>query len=521
MNKPTQLIQGLLETSARRFPQKVACVHGNIRATYDEINTRANRFARWMIRSGIKAGDRVVMALENSVDYIIGYYGTLKSGAVFISLPTGIKHDGIRPLLAELEPAALITSGQRADIYDASLIDSTSICYCITTGANTPQKYRRCVLDSWDSIAGGDSGESDLAVPMADSALAAIIYTSGSTGKPKGTMLTHRNIVSNTMAICEYLRLTNNDIQMVVLPFSYVMGKSLLNTHVAVGGTVVINNTFLFPATVIKQMIEEKVTGFSGVPSTFAYLLHRSPLAKFRDQLTALRYCSQAGGHMSNQIKQELRRVLPDHTDIYIMYGATEASARLTYLDPLKYVEKMGSIGRAIPGVTMKVIDEKGNEMPPGQAGELVAEGPNIMLGYWKDPEATARVLDKHGYHTGDLGFRDGEGFLYVTGRKDETLKVGGHRINPQEIEDALMATELLMEAVVLGVPDEMLGKKLVACVSARNPSVSKDEILKAVLDKLPRYKLPADVHFIPSLPKNANGKIDRARCLELIRPGK
>ncbi len=329
--------------------------------------------------------------------------------------------------------------------------------------------------------------------------------------------MTHRNIVSNSSAICEYLRLTDNDRQMVVLPFSYVMGKSLLNTHIAVGGTVVINNTFMYPATVVKQMIEEKVTGFFGVPSTFAYLLHRSPLAKFRDQLSSLRYCSQAGGHMSDQIKRELRQVLPDHTEIYIMYGATEASARLTYLDPSKYLEKMGSIGKPISGVTIKVIDENGNELPAGQVGELVAGGPNIMQGYWKDPEATARVLDKNGYHTGDLGFHDDEGFFYVTGRKDEILKVGGHRINPQEIEDALMSTELLIETVVLGIHDEILGRKLVACVSARDASITKDEILRALLGKLPRYKLPEDIYFFASLPKNANGKIDRTKCFELV----
>ena len=154
---------------------------------------------------------------------------------------------------------------------------------------------------------------------------------------------------------------------MVVLPFFYVMGKSLLNTHFAVGGTVVLNNKFAFPAAVIKQMVDEKVTGFSGVPSTYAYLLHRSPLEKNRDNLGHLRYCTQAGGHMSKQIKKELRKVLPEHTKIFVMYGATEASARLTYLEPDRYEDKVDSIGKSIPGVTMQVLGKNGRKAPTGR----------------------------------------------------------------------------------------------------------------------------------------------------------
>ena len=215
-------------------------------------------------------------------------------------------------------------------------------------------------------------------------------------------MLTHRNIVDNTFSICQYLHLTKNDIQMVVLPFFYVMGKSLLNTHFAVGGTVVINNQFAFPAAVIKEMITEKVTGFSGVPSTFAYLVHRSPLAANRENLTSLRYVSQAGGHMSKAVKEELRRVLPSHTEIVVMYGATEAAARLSYLEPSRFAEKMDSIGKAIPGVTLKVIKENGQEAAVGEVGELVASGSNIMQGYWRNPEATNKALANGWYHTGD-----------------------------------------------------------------------------------------------------------------------
>jgi len=353
-------------------------------------------------------------------------------------------------------------------------------------------------------------------VEVGENSLASIIYTSGSTGEAKGVMLTHHNIVSNTLAICEYLQLTENDIQMVVLPFFYVMGKSLLNTHFAVGGRVILNNKFAFPATVLKQMEEEHVTGFSGVPSTYAYLLHRSLLAKYKDKLGSLRYCSQAGGHMAKALKEELRQVLPDHVEIYIMYGATEASARLTYLSPDRFQDKMGSIGKPIPGVTVKVLDSEGNEKPAGEVGELVAYGANIMQGYWHDPEATSKALDKNGYHTGDLGYRDSEGFFFVLGRKDNLLKVGGHRINPLEIEDIILSSGLVIEAVVLGIPDNLLGHKLVAVATPKNGNCSSKDIQAYCAQNLPKYKIPSEFNLVRSLPKNPSGKIDRKKCEEL-----
>jgi acyl-CoA synthetase (AMP-forming)/AMP-acid ligase II len=358
----------------------------------------------------------------------------------------------------------------------------------------------------------------DPGVEIDDSALASIIYTSGSTGNPKGVMLSHGNIVSNVHSICQYLSITDKDIQMVVLPFFYVMGKSLLNTHFAAGGAVVINNKFAYPASVIQQMIDEKVTAFSGVPSTYAYLLHRSPLEKYRDKLKSLRYCSQAGGHMSNQVKKELRQVLPRHTKIFIMYGATEASARLTYLEPDRFEEKMGSIGRPIQNVTLRILGENGQKLTAGQTGELVASGPIIMQGYWRDKKATSSVLTQNGYHTGDLGYQDKDGYFYVIGREDNLLKIGGYRINLQEIEDVLISTGLVIEAAVFGVADELLGCKLIAVATPKNGDCTERNIIISCAEKLPKYKLPAAIKLVKSLPKGTNGKINQEKCMELIK---
>ena len=510
-------VHTLLEASARLRPDKLAYVQDEERVSYRQLNAMANRLAFWLLGQGVGPGDRVVLLLENSLQYVAGYYGTLKAGGVAVPINCEIKPESLAGLLSELQPRALISCRRSEGLLRQVDPDRLGIPLMLIRNPAHPWSSQRCRVSAWEDLA-GEGGAADPEVALEPRALASIIYTSGSTGKPKGVMLTHGNILANTGSIVQYLELTETDIQMVVLPFFYVMGKSLLNTHVAVGGTVVVNNGFAYPASVIGQMAAERVTGNSGVPSTYAYLLHRSPLAAYRDRLDALRYCTQAGGHMSREIKEKLLRALPPQTRLFVMYGATEASARLTYVEPERLASKIDSIGRAIPGVSVRVLDEQGRELPPGESGELVASGANIMQGYWRDPQATAAVLDQNGYHTGDLGYQDEDGYLFVTGRKDDLLKVGGHRIDPQEIEDALMATGLLLEVAVLGVEDELLGKRLVALAVPLDRETGASRVLSLCLAQLPRHKLPTELRFVGALPKYASSKIDRAGCLVLFR---
>lgn len=511
-----KLVHEFLINSTENNPDKVCIIHEKHRITYKEITARAKQLANHLVQSGIKNGDRVVLIHENSVEYVVSYYGILLAGGVVVSLNPGTQPEGLLPLFEELQPSTLIFSFKVFRTIRNINSFPPSLKNVICTGTKFTADI---ALQSGISFFEDFSNNPEtLPEPIIDeNDLAAIIYTSGSTGKPKGVMLTHKNIVANTNSICSYLRLTENDIQMVVLPFFYVMGKSLLNTHIAVGGTVVINNKFAFPATVVNQMIQEKCTGFSGVPSTFAYLLHRSPLASSREQLTSLRYVSQAGGHMAKQVKLALKEILPNHTDIVIMYGATEASARLTWLDPRKFIEKIDSIGKAIPGVTITILDSEGRSLPPHQTGEITASGDNIMQGYWKNSEATEKVLDSNGYHTGDLGYIDDDGFIFITGRRDNQLKVGGHRVDPQEIEDTIMTSNMVVETAVIGLPDDLLGNKLYCLAVPQDGEIKGKSILMYASENLPKHKIPSELFLIKTLPKNASGKIDRAACAQVI----
>ncbi len=509
------LIHHFIENAADRNPDKIAIVHDDHRVSYGSLNAQAESLAGQLAGSGVKKGDRVVLLLENSADYIISYYAALKVGAVVAPMNPGLKPDGLQYLLDELEPAVMIASFKSERLMKA--IDLTGLGLKLVVIKQPKMAWQGLPFAHISLEEAVSQTTTDWEKhSIEDSDLASIIYTSGSTGEPKGVMLSHGNIVTNTKSICQYLSLCDNDIQMVVLPFFYVMGKSLLNTHMSVGGTVVINNRFMYPADVVNQMVTEKVTGFSGVPSTYAYLLNRSPLAACRDQLNHLRYCSQAGGHMARTLKMELREALPRHTDIVVMYGATEASARLTYLAPDHFASKMDSIGKPIPGVTVGIFNNEEKEVSDGQEGELVASGPNIMKGYWKNPKDTTKVLGEHGYHTGDIGYRDKDGFLHVLRRKDGLLKVGGHRVNPTEIEDAIMATDMVIEAAVVGTPDKLMGNILSAIVVFKENETQTNDLLEKCAATLPSHKVPAHVISTRALPKNASGKIDKALCAKL-----
>jgi acyl-CoA synthetase (AMP-forming)/AMP-acid ligase II len=510
------LIHHFLESAARRQPQKTAMVCGQRRHSYQELELQSNRLAAWLSEGGLQPGERVLLVSENGPAYVAGYFGILKAGGVVVPANTESRAHELRRIAGQIEAVAAIGSRRFEKLlYDADLAG----CGTRRVGIFGPVldwKGQALSCHDLDPVASQGNAQPP-GTSIRPESLASIIFTSGSTGTPKGVMLSHRNIVANVHAICRYQELSSDDIHMVVLPFFYVMGQSLLNTHFAVGGTVIVNNQFAYPATVVKQMVEEKVTGFSGVPSTYAYLIHRSPIKKVAGSLQALRFCAQAGGHMAMHLKRELRAILPAHTRIFIMYGATEAAARITYLDPAHYDAKIGSIGKAIPGMTVRIVDPQRQPLPAGAEGELVAQGPSIMMGYWRDPDATAAVLDGDGYRTGDLGYQDNEGFIFITGRKDGLIKVSGHRVNPQEIEETLVASNLLLEVAVVSRPDEMAGNLLVAIAAPKEEACRPEDLLRFCTERLPSFKIPSEIRLIKSLPKNSSGKIDKKQCGQIV----
>lgn len=503
------LIHHSLEENAERFPYKDTAIQMGGRINYLELEAAANRLANHLIDLGIKPGDRICILLEPSINYIIAYFGILKAGAVVVSLNTQAAIRNFRNTLGNCQVSGLIVNKNLAHIVNEIHSDLPSLNFVISEGSHDcfPRDIK---ADFWLDIQ-LKSNPTRPTIAHKENDIAQIIYTSGTTGSPKGVTLSHKNLHANTVSIVKYLDLRPDDRVMAILPFYYSYGNSLLLTHMYCGGSVVIDNRFAYPNIILEIMAQERVTGFSGVPSSFAILMHRSNIYDYR--FKHLRYITQAGGPMSPALTQKIMEILP-HIKVYIMYGQTEASARLSYLEPDKLPEKIGSIGKAIPGVELTIKDEKGKVCKPGEVGEIIASGDNIMIGYWNQPEETKKVLKEDGLHTGDLARTDEDGYLYIVSRRSDMIKSGAHRISPKEIEEVIVEFPSIIESAVFGVPDEILGEAIVAYVVSKE-KVDINELRKHLSLNLATFNIPREIIQVESLPKTPSDKIKRFELAE------
>ena len=500
------LVHRWVEDAARRTPNAVALVDPAQQVTYGRLDRRANQCAHLFRRQGVMRGDRVVIALDNGVEMVAAYLGALKAGAAAVPMAAGPRNDRLAHAVADCTPRAAVIDAATARQLRSAVSSVPSVFVVDPSVGDGMIPF---------SAVEGCPGDPVPVRPI-DLDLAAIIYTSGSTGEPRGVMLTHRNFVANARSIISYLQLTAADRVMCVLPFNYVYGLSLLHTHLAVGGSVVIENRSAFPNVVLAAMQAHQVTGFSGVPSTFALMLHRSNIAD--TPLPHLRYVTVAGGALApTKIDEWLRR--GPTTEFFVMYGATEAGARLTYLPPADRSRKVGSIGRAIPNVEIVVETALGKRAAPGEIGELVARGSNISCGYWNNPQETALRFNASGYRTGDLGYADQDGYLFLVGRQHDMIKVGAHRVGPKEIEDVLHAHPAVYEAAVVGAPHEFLGEAPVAVVALKSAMADPQNELRAFCAlRMEPHKVPLRIVQLDALPKLPGaGKLDRQALRALV----
>jgi acyl-CoA synthetase (AMP-forming)/AMP-acid ligase II len=295
---------------------------------------------------------------------------------------------------------------------------------------------------------------------------------------------------------------------LVVLPFYYCYGLSLFHTHLRAGGSIVLNNSFIFLGNIIKDLKDHKCTGFAGVPSHFQILLRKSESFK-ETHFPDLKYVTQAGGKLAPIFIDEFRKSFPEIKFI-VMYGQTEATARLSYLPPDLYEKKKGSMGKGIPGVELKVINEKGERIKPGETGEVIARGDNIMIGYFADEEGTRNALRNGWLYTGDLGTVDKDGYIYLTARKKEIIKVRGKRISPKEIEAVILEIPEVIDCSIEGIEDEIEGEMLKATVVIRKDAknlISRESILEHCSKHLALYKIPHVYELKEELTISATGK--------------
>jgi long-chain acyl-CoA synthetase len=474
--------------------------------TYGDLRLAATDVAKYLVREGGVKGDRALLVSENGFFWVAAYLGILRAGLVCVPLPPSISPQDLDQILGTTESRFAFLQSSVAhkhkdrfgqiDVVTDKASTSPNGIYPPVSLKQVPESVRS-VQCSFPSVEAVD--------------LAALMFTSGSAGKPQGVMVSHGNIIANTESVIEYLKLTDSDRMMTVLPFHYCFGTSLLHTHLRVGGSLVVDQRFLYPETILQVMLETECTGFAGVPSHFQILLRNSSLRK--KTFPHLRYVQQAGGHLAPMFIRELREALPG-TQIFVMYGQTEATARLSYLPPERLDQKLGSIGKGIPDVKLCVVDESGNDVGPEQVGEIVAEGENVALGYWRAPEATAATFRNGRLHTGDMATVDKDGYIYIVDRAKDFLKIGGKRISCRQIEDQLLECDELLEAAVVGIPDEILGEAVKAFVVPHTPNCNglRETLYRFCRENMPPDLVPKDIALVQALPKNSAGKVLKRR---------
>ncbi len=502
------LLHDYLLKSAALFPNKDVLLFGKKTVTYEQLLSASLSVATWLDHLDLESGFRVGILTDDPLEYSASYFGVLMAGGVVLGLNTQTSDRSLAFTLNDSQTSVLIGSKKFVSYVERILPSLDSLVAIAFTDGVVPVHQSNLSSENLTTLLNREKPKKHLFPYRSSCDLAQIIYTSGTTGKPKGVMLRHANLVANTESIVNYLQLTEHDRVMAVLPFFYSYGNSILLTHIAVGGSLVVNQNFMYPNVILNQMVEQRVTGFSGVPSTFAILLNRSAIDDY--SFPDLRYLTQAGAAMSPSLAERLEKIFPD-ADIYIMYGQTEASARLSYLEPKELKRKSGSIGKAIPGVELLLLDKNGKNTPPGKTGEIVARGCNIMAGYWNREEETRAALKREGLWTGDLARRDEDGFFYIISRKSDMIKSGSHRIGPKEIEDVILEHPAIHEVAVVGDEDELLGETIRGCIVLQDGrQLTAKEVTLHCRKRLPAYKVPHKIEFMDDLPKTATGKIKK-----------
>lgn len=482
--------------------------------TYLQLADRVRRLATVFKAAGMVAQSRVVVALANGPAAVAVSLAIQAVGACAVELDVEWGTEQMAAIASHTGAQFAIILGRNALGWSQVRHKWTHL-FIVQSSTHPEPTYEAPPREALTWISeDGDIPDVKCDPSAIEGALdpetpALLVYTSGSTGGPRGVIQTHKNINANTRSICEYLDLGPQDRVMSILPLYYCYGKSLLQTHLLAGGSVFFDHRFTYPHVVMEAIREQQCTGFAGVPLTFE-LLKRLVNVKSM-QLSSLRYVTQAGGGMQPETIRWAREAFAP-ARLFVMYGQTEATARLSYLPPDCAAEKEGSIGRGIPGVELEVVDEAGVPCADGVTGHLVARGENVTPGYFQDPEGTAEILKDGWLWTGDLGYRDSDGFLYVSGRVKEILKVGGHRVSAVEIEQEICRHLDVQEAAVVGAPDDIEGEIPIAFVVAKPGAVVDGPALRRFCrDRLPIYKVPKIVYFVASLPRTGAGKVSKS----------
>lgn len=504
-----------LMRQAELRPDKVAIICNETRLTYSELNIQANRLANWLLGRGLKKGDRGVMLLPNSAEFAVVYFALMKIGVIAVILDFRLSPAEMAPILQETEAKLLITHTKQKTFAERMLREQDQLRTVVIVGEETRHLGERDGLFPYEDIVPkGDAAEPKVPISEADEAL--YLYTSGTTGKPKGVVLTYDHLTYFPESMKAMQKLSDQDVQGLVLPMSHISGPIVLNLLVDVGHTLVIIDE-IRPKKILEEIQRNRINYFHAVPPIFQMILNLP--SRERYDLSSLTSIAMMGTVVPEELMQEWVKEYP-HCIARQGYGATETSPLLTLTHDDDAPRKMASAGRPCPRVEIKIVDKDGKELPIGQVGEVIARGPQIMKGYFKNPKATAEKIKDGWYYTGDLGRLDEDGYIYILGRADDMIITGGLNVYPSELENVLIAHEKVAEAAVVGIPDPERGQALKAVVVPKvGEEISKRELMRFCRERLASFKLPKVIEFRDSLPRSRTGKVAK-RELKVAEQG-
>ena len=445
-----------------------------------------SNFAANLLQAGMKDNNRILVSCNLSPSSSIAYLGSMYAGLVPVPIEKGVLNSSLSELLKRTGARAVWTE-------EGSKVEGLAKAEVLSLQGRPPTS---CA----DLIPPAPRGENDLAV---------LVATSGSTGTPRFVRVSHGNLRANTEAIVRSQNLLQDERAMLILPLSYCFGASVFHSHLYQGGGVVFDSRFMFPDKVLHAINKYRCTTFAGVPTVYNILLRRSNLRSI--PMPGLRRFLQAGGPLAPQRVAEMRDTVPT-AKFYVMYGQTEATARITCLDPAHLDAKLGSAGRPLDNLTVRIVDEEGGDLPTGQTGEIMVSGPSITLGYLDEPEESGRVLQDGWLRTGDLGHLDADGYLWIDGRKANFLKIRGVRVNIAEVETRVASLPGVSECAVAAVPHPEVGEALALYIV---PGQDACELVEKVRRSLPTYWTCDSINIVSQIPKTARGKVARSALLK------
>lgn len=512
---PQRLLHEALSRAVLAHPDKIAVIVGGVPWSYAQLDEQSSRLAAALQARGLERGDRVAIYMDNTWPCVVGIYAVLKAGGVFLVVNPQTKHDKLAYVLNDCTVRHLLTDAHLAFVFRDVLGEVPSLTHLIVSGGDRVREQcdglspRAEVFE--EVVAGTAPAVREPGAIALD--LASLIYTSGSTGDPKGVMQTHQSMLFAAQSLIEYLRMDADEVIIDVLPLAFDYGLYQLLMTVQLGATLVLERSFTYPAEVFKRMEQHRVTAFPGVPTIYAMILaaHGRKALNF----PFVKRITNTAAALPPDYIPRLREVFPNAL-IFKMYGLTECK-RVSYLEPELADSNPRSVGKAIPGTEVYLLDPEGRPVPAGQPGILYVRGPHVMRGYWNQPEKSAGMLRDGWFpgekvlRTGDWFRMDEEGFLYFDGRSDDIIKTRGEKVSPVEVENALHSIPGVEEAAVIGIADALLGQAVRAyVVLAAGAVLDERRIRKELVGKLENFMVPQEIILVESLPKSDNGKISK-----------